>query len=175
MNQPQRGAAHIAEVAENIEHTSGAKDLEGEDLSQAERAMILRIGAASWTEVARLLNYESVYAARRAVEAYISTINPTEEEVDHQRYLHSRRLERLLNSVMPTAVRTSSPDHLAYNARALAILDRIASLQGLNAPAQQIVYTPRSEEIERYVAHFSVLAQADTKAIEADVLDADAE
>lgn len=172
------GPKQIAAEAEKVEVTdiTTARDFSNStSYNKAERALILRIQAASWAQIVKILDYDDTYAARAAVEAYISQTEPSEEEIGRQRYLHNRRLERLLNSVMPTAVNTSSPDHLAYNARALAILDRVAQLQGLNAPQQQVVYTPRAAEIEKYVAHFAALAQEDTASAEADVLDADVE
>lgn len=171
------GSKSVERIAENVdEGATGADDMgkvSEETMSKAEQAITLRIQGTSWQNVCRLLNYSNTYAARKSVENYISQVHPSDEELSHQRYLHTRRLERLLNSVMPTAVKTSSPSHLAYNARALAILDRVAALQGLNAPQQQVVYTPRAEEIENYVAKFAVLAQQDTQAAEADVIEAD--
>lgn len=143
--------------------------------SQAEAALGLKIAGASWTTIAKTLDLSGPWEARRMVEMVLAAAAASPEKIDQQRHLHSRRLERLLSSVMPAATNPRHSDHLAYNARALAILDRIAALGGLNAPAQAVVYTPKAEEIEKYVAKFAVLAQADTEAAEADVIDADIE
>lgn len=172
-----KGSKSVARIAQDVdEGATGADDMgrvSDETMSRAEKAITLRIQGTSWQNVCRLLDYANTYAARKSVETYIAQIQPDDEQLSHQRYLHTRRLERLLNSVMPTAVKPSSPNHLAYNARALAILDRVAALQGLNAPQQQVVYTPRAEEIEAYVAKFAALAQQDTANAEADVIEAD--
>lgn len=148
-------------------------DLDGPASDRALAALEMKIAGASWTTIAKALDFNNHYDARKSVEVTLAQAARSPEKIEHARVLHSRRLERLLQSVMPNAVRSSHPDHLAYNARALAILDRIAALGGLNAPTQQVVYTPSSEQIEKYVAHLAVLASADAAATEADVIDAD--
>lgn len=164
----------------------GAKDLErrGEDVnadlemddraSRTEAAVALRIAGATYSQIARTLGYSTPYVARNAVERALANLADSPEERDKQRVLHGRRLDRLLQSVMGKAVDPRDPEHLAYNARALAILDRHSRLYGLDAPVQHdITYSPKAEEIDKYVAKFVTLAIADTHAAEADIMDAD--
>ena len=64
------------------------------------------------------------------------------------------------------------PQHLAYNARALALIDREAKLWGVDAPTQ-VQISANDEQIEAYVKNMSVLAAASLEADEAEILDAD--
>jgi hypothetical protein len=63
-------------------------------------------------------------------------------------------------------------EHLAYNARAAALIDRISAIHGVNAP-QQFNLTPTDEYIQTYLAKILPLAQADRDAEEADIEDAE--
>jgi hypothetical protein len=86
--------------------------------------------------------------------------------------LQDRRYKRLLQSVMGKAVDPKDPNHLAYNARALAIVDRISALHGLNAP-QQVQITPTDQYLHEYLERMLPEAQKDRDAGEADIFDAE--
>jgi hypothetical protein len=113
--------------------------------------------------------YASPHHARLAVERVLAE-SAGPEDRERMRELADRRYNRLLQSVMSKAVDSKDPQHLAYNARALAIIDRIGVLHGLNAP-QQIQVSPSDQYIQEYVQRLSVLAVADREAAEADILE----
>lgn len=116
--------------------------------TRAEAGVSLLISGASYADIASLLDYASPQVAKVAVErALAGTVTPPEKEamrsVVHQRY------ERLLKSVMSRATNPKDTQHLAYNARANAILDRLSKLHGLDAPTQ-VQVTPTQEYLEEY-------------------------
>lgn len=138
--------------------------------TKAQGALLLSIAGASWTEIARQQGYSSPTHARLAVErALAEAVGP--EDRAKARELQDRRYKRLLQSVMGKAIDPTDRDHLAYNARALAIVDRISVLNGLNAP-QQVQITPTDQYLHEYLQKFLPEAQRDRDAAEADILDA---
>lgn len=173
--------------AKEAEPLAGSKDLAkrvdaGEDInvdldmednpSKSGMAVALRLSGASFTEIAKMAGYSSAYRARQAVERVLAASADSPEERDQMRVLTSRRLNRLLQSVMGKAVDPKDPQHLAYNARALALIDREARLWGVDAPTQ-VQISANDEQIENYVKNMSALAAASMEADEAEILDAD--
>lgn len=173
-------------MAKNVDPLGGPKDLarkvaEGKDPNadlqmmepdtKAEGALFLSLAGASWSDIARQQGYSSPTHARLAVERVLAeAVGP--EERAQMRMLQDRRYKRLLQSVMGRAVDTKDPQQLAYNARALAIVDRISVLNGLNAP-QQVQITPTDQYLQEYLERMIPEAQADRDAGEADILDAE--
>ena len=111
---------------------------------------ILRLAVLGHKEkdIAEMLDYSSPQVAKASVERVLaSTITTPEKEamrsVVHQRY------EKLLKSVMARATNPKDSQHLAYNARANSIIDRISKLHGLDAPTQ-VQVTPTQEYLEEY-------------------------
>lgn len=149
-------------------------DLTEKDKSQttAQAALSLKLSGASYTQIAQMLDYSSAYRARSAVERVLASAADSAEDRDMMRELTKRRLDRLLQSVMGKAVDTSDPEHLAYNARALAIIDRSAKMYGLDAPTQ-VQITPTHEKVQEYLQKFTEVVGADKDAEEADIMDAE--
>lgn len=145
---------------------------ENETNQRAESALALRLSGASYTQIAKVIGYASAYNARSAVERVLANSADSPEERDQMRVLTDRRMNRLLQSVMSKATNPKEPDHLAYNARAMAIIDRQVKLWGVDAPLQ-VQVSATDERINEYVANIAALAKADTDAEEADILDAD--
>ena len=165
------GAKAFADAVEAGEEPN-ADLLMSETNTKAESALALRIAGTSYTNIAKALGYASATRARLAVERVLAASADSPEERDQQRVLNDKRLNRLLQSVMGKAVDPKDPDHLAYNARALAITDRIMRLWGVDAPAQ-VQITPTDEHLQAYVAQMMALARKEPEAEEADILDAD--
>jgi hypothetical protein len=165
--------------AENFAATVAAENVSNTDLdlsdgaTRAEAAVTLKLAGASYTQIAEHLHYTSATRAREAVERALAQAAASEETRDQMRVLISRRLDRLLQAVMPRAVHTRDPDHLAYNKAALAIVDRQARLFGVDAPTQVHFTTPDSAVIEEYVARMTALARSERSAEEADIMDAE--
>lgn len=116
--------------------------------TQAEAGVALLVQGASFKEISELLGYSNPSTAKAAVERVLaSTVTVPEKEamrsVVHQRY------EKLLKSVMSRATNPKDTQHLAYNARANALLDRMSKLHGLDAPTQ-VQISPSQEYLEEY-------------------------
>lgn len=165
------GAKAFAKAVENGEDPN-ADLVISETQTKAESALALRIAGTSYTNIAKALGYTSATRARLAVERVLAASADSPEDRDQQRVLADKRLNRLLQSVMAKAVDPKDPDHLAYNARALAITDRVMRLWGVDAPAQ-VQITPTDEHLQQYVAHMMQLARKEPEAEEADIIDAD--
>lgn len=165
------GAKAFAKAIENGEEPN-ADLVMSETQTKAESALALRIAGTSYTNIAKALGYASSTRARLAVERVLAASADSPEDRDQQRVLNDKRLNRLLQSVMGKAIDPKDPDHLAYNARALAITDRIMRLWGVDAPAQ-VQITPTDEHLQAYVAQMMALARKEPEAEEADILDAD--
>jgi predicted transcriptional regulator len=174
MPDDERGKNIAKDLAEGKDPNEDLEKPEpGETPKRAEAALALRMSGASYTDIAKHLGYSSAYRARTAVERILAETANSPEERDQQRVLHDRRLNRLLQSVMGKATNPKEQDHLAYNARALAILDRIGKLHGVDAPTESIVYTPSAEKIEALIAKTLTVAQVSLDNDEADIIDAD--
>jgi hypothetical protein len=137
-------------------------DLDTKDrASRQEAAVAMRIAGANYSEIARVLEYASPTLARQAVERSIASTTGTPETREHQRFLESRRLERLLRSLWNKATDEKNEEHLAAIRTAVAIIDRHSRLNGLDQPTEMVVYTPASEEIQKWVAMVSAQMRSD--------------
>lgn len=135
---------------------------------RAEAAVALRVAGASYEDIAQTLGYRSAATVAVQVEkALARTINPINR--DQQRDLAGRRLERLIRSAWPKAINPESPEHLPAVRTVKDLIDRHSRLYGLDAPAEIVVHTPTTAEIEQWVA--SVLTTAVADVVEADVVD----
>lgn len=168
--EPFGGEKGLAKVVEDGKDPNA--DLAYRADQKAEAAMALAISGASWSNIAKIVGYSSPTRARQAVERVLASSADSPLERDKMRVLTSRRLNRLLQSVMSKAVDPKDPQHLAYNARALALVDREAKLWGVDAPTQ-VQVSANDEHIQAYMAKMGILAGADREAEEADILDAD--
>lgn len=124
-------------------------------VTRQEAAVGMRIAGANYSEIARVLEYSSPTMARQAVERAIAASTHSTESREHQRFLESRRLERLLRSLWNKATDEKNDEHLAAIRTAIALIDRHARLNGLDQPTEMVVYTPGAEEIQRWVAKIS--------------------
>lgn len=147
-------------------------DLVGEADTKSQMAVALRLSGANYTDIAKMAGYRDGKTARLAVERALANSADSPEALDQLRVLNDRRYNRLLQSVMGKAVDPKDPEHLAYNARALAIVDRINKLHGVDAP-QQIQITPTDAAIHEFVKKLVPAANADNAGIEEDILDAE--
>jgi hypothetical protein len=161
-----KGLEHI----NDDENLNADLNLKGEQKAEAALALILY--GASWSKAARITGYSSAFRCRAAVERVLASSANSSLDRDHMRTITEKRLNKLLQSVMPKAIDPEDPDHLAYNARALALVDRIGRLYGVDAP-QQFQITATDERISEYVGRVRQLAGADMEAEEADIANAD--
>jgi hypothetical protein len=140
--------------------------------SRAAAAVVMAIEGAGYDDIARVLDYGSPMQARRALWDAIAASGADHDDVEKMRALQSRRLDKLLYSVMRRATKNSDPDQVVYGRLALAILDRQAKLYGLDAETKVVVYTPTQKEIAEYARNVTeALRTAAGVAAEADIID----
>lgn len=163
----QKVAALTAQNKVDLEQIKG----EGEDApTRAAAAVALRVDGASWTDIAKVLDYSSAQRARGAVERALADETASPEQVEHVRWLNARRLEKILNSVMRRATNPKDPDHLQYARMAVVIIDRHLKLYGADAPQKmQVTYTPASAELQEWV--MQTARQVEAAESEADIID----
>jgi hypothetical protein len=119
--------------------------------TRTQAAVAMKIKGAPYSKIAKTLGYVSATQARQAVErALAESVGPGDRQ--QQRFLESRRLERLLQSVFKKATDDEDPEHLAYVRAALAIIDRHARLVGADAPQEMVVYNPSQREMDEWIA-----------------------
>lgn len=136
---------------------------------RARKAWAARVVGATWAQAASVAGFSDASNCHRAVREYFGTVPAPDS--DERRELWRERLEHLWKQSV-TDTRQQRPGAVRAG---VAVAQRAAALDGLDAPAQAVVYTPRAEEIERYVAHFAARSQAETAELEADVLGDDDE
>ena len=127
---------------------------------RSDAAVALKIAGASYLEIAETLEYASVADAARAIEARLAeTTEPEGAAWQTQRKLQRMRLDGLLKSVWEPANKSivmdpetetpiMNPEQLSYHRAALSVLDRIAKLEGLDAPQRHVIYNPDAVEFD---------------------------
>lgn len=140
--------------------------------TRAQSAVALRLGGASYTNIAEVLGYTDAFRARQVVERALAESAGSDEDIDKLRYLTARRLERLLQSLWPRGTNPQDPEHLAYARMILATIDRHARVWGVDAPQQMVVHTPNTLELQQWVTTMVKQVTGD-EAGEADVIDAE--
>jgi hypothetical protein len=152
-----------ASIAENAVDRSTTK---------AEAAVALFVYGVSYTEIKNKLGYSSAHRAKLAVERALAASADSEDDRDKARTVIRKQLRRLLAAHMPQAVDIKNAQQLAYSARTLAIIDRLAKLDGADAPTQ-IQVTASDSHIMEFVEMLMPEAKKDNEAIEADIMDAE--
>jgi hypothetical protein len=154
--------------------TKANADLEAKDRkSRQEAAVALRIAGATYSDIARTLDYASAALARQAVERSLATTAGTESR-EQLRFIEARRLERLLRGLWKKATDETNEEHLAAVRTAIAVIDRHAKLYGLDAPQEMVVYTPAASELEAWVANMAKQVRGEFPE-EADIITAEYE
>ena len=153
----------LADVLENAVDRSETK---------AEAAVALFVYGVSYTDIQKRLGYSSAHRARVAVERALAASADSNDDRVMARHVIRKQLRRLLAAHMPQAVDIKNPNQLAYSARTLAIIDRLAKLDGADAPTQ-IQFSAADSEIQELVEYLIPATRKDQQAIEADILDAD--
>jgi hypothetical protein len=140
--------------------------------TRAASALQLRIDGASFSDIAKVLEFRDAAMARYAVEIALANEARSHEDVEQMRWVEARRLERVLSSLMRRATNPSDQDHLAYARTALAVIDRHIKLYGLDAPAKvDVTYTPAKAQLDEWVTKMTEAAHGPI--VEADIVDAE--
>lgn len=147
--------------------------LSGTGQTRAEAAVALKVAGATYSQIARALEYNSVHQARVAVERALAATVGDDDRMQ-QRFINGRRLERLLRSMWGKATDEKNPEHLAAARTALAIIDRHIRLYGSDAPAQMVVHSPTQVEFNQVLSLIASRVVNDTPQ-ELDILDVEEE
>jgi len=115
-------------------------------------AAALRLAGASYGEIADALEYTDARSARHAVEDWLAVQAGDPATREQLRIEAVGRLERLLRGTWAKATTPDHPEHIPAGKFALAVIDRVIRLQGLDAPAEVVVHTPTMHEIDQWVA-----------------------
>lgn len=119
--------------------------------TRAAAAVAMKIDGAGYSDIARVLEYSSAQRARKAVEEAIAAQAGTPDQLEHIRWVNSRRIERIIASIMPRATNPKDPDHLMYARMAIVTIDRHLRIWGADAPQKvDVTYSPAAGEIERW-------------------------
>lgn len=119
---------------------------------KANAAVQMRLGGATWAEIAQALGYptprQALVATEKALEKELK--NPDDRETLRQ--MASVRLDRLLRGVWPKAINPENPEHLLAVTKAREVIAQFSKLHGLDAPSEVIVHSPTTTAIEEWVA-----------------------
>lgn len=114
---------------------------------RAAKAWKLRVAGASWEEVARMVGYGNASNAYRAVKNYFGQVPQIDREM--LRGMARARGEMLWLRALQQVERTEGAP--AAIRAAVAVLERHARLDGLDAPTKVDVNGPDPLEFERFV------------------------
>lgn len=133
-------------------------------------ALQLRIDGAGFADIARVLAFRDAAEARRAVDKALANIPSDMKDVERIRDLESRRIERILVSLMKRGTNPKDPDHLAYARTALAAIKQQTDLFGAAMPTKvDITYNPSAQQLEQWVGQIAAAAHKDV--VEGDIID----
>lgn len=134
---------------------------------KAEAAISLRLAGASYEQIAEVLGYASAEQALKAVENVLSATATYEDKIQ-MRTVASLRYEKLLSAVWNKAMDAKHGEQLAAVRIARELIERHVALQGLAVPVVQIITTPSTSELEKWVAEVSRVTMPEV--VEADIV-----
>lgn len=147
-------------------------ELERARVNKSEAALAMKLGGATWWEIAHALGYPSEDAVIRAVERMLGKRLDTADR-EHLRSLAAARLESLIRSTWGKAHDTEHPEHLAAVKTTRESIESGARLLGLNAPQEILVTSPTQQHLDEWVA--KVVSSNLPEVAEADIVDAEYE
>jgi hypothetical protein len=135
-------------------------------------ALALRLAGAGYDEVADALGMDSAMAARTAAEEALQA-RAWDDVAGRERLRaeNGARIERLLRAVWQKATNADHPEQLAAVKVAKELIDRHCRLYGLDAPAEVIIHSPTTAEIDAWVAGMISTTAGELLAMEPDVID----
>lgn len=139
--------------------------------TRAMAAVALRLGGAGYATIAAQLGYASERRVRDVIERALAESVDNAEDTAHMRQVQHARLERMLTSVWTRANNPKDPDHLAYSARALAIIDRENKMLGLDMPTEVTMHhVPELTQVKAWVEGMAARLAGEPQVVEAEIL-----
>ena len=143
--------------------------------TRAMAAIALRLGGAGYETIAAQLGYASARRVRDVVERALADSVSDTDDIPRMRKVQHARLERMLTSIWTRAINPKDPDHLAYSARALAIIDRENKMLGIDLPQQiSVSHTPDLQEVESWLKGMAERVHGVVAVEEAEILEIEA-
>ena len=142
--------------------------------NRAASALQLRIDGAAFSDIAKVLEFKDAREAQAAVERALSSEYRAPNEIEQVRALQSKRIDRILYSLMRRATNPKDPDHLAYATRALAAIKQQTELEGAAAATKvDITYNPTAQQLEQWASQ--VVSKMHGPINEGDIIDVEYE
>lgn len=139
-------------------------------VNRAAASLALRLDGAGFADIAKVLDLSSPAEARRMVDKALADIPTDMDAVERIRDLESRRIERILISLMKRGTNPKDPDHLAYARTALAAIKQQTDLHGAAMPTKvDISYNPSAQQLEQWVSQIGAALHKDI--VEGDIID----
>lgn len=159
------------EMVRNADRLEAGKEIAPHiPANRSAAALQLRIDGAGFGDIAKVLGLASPAEARRMVDKALADIPTDMEDVERIRDLESRRIERILISLMKRGTNPKDPDHLAYARTALAAIKQQTDLYGAAMPTKvDISYNPSAQQLEEWVG--KIAASAHKNVVEGDIID----
>lgn len=159
------------EMIDNADRLEAGKELMPRiPANRGAAALALRLDGAGFADIAKVLDLASPADARRMVDKALADIPTDMQNVERIRDMESRRIERILISLMKRATKPNDPDHLAYARTALAAIKQQTDLYGAAMPTKvDISYNPSAQQLEQWVGQ--ITAAAHKGVVEGDIID----
>lgn len=159
--------AALVKMADDVEK---GKKVAEPPRNRTAAALQLRIDGAGWSDIARVLDFATAADARQAVEWALAAEPKDAESVEEIRMLESRRIERVIASLMRRATNPKDPDHLQYARTLLMAVKQHTDLHGAAAPTKvDVTYSPTAQQLENWVNAIAVAKHGPSG--EADIID----
>jgi len=147
------------------------KDSKDPHRTRAQAAAVMLVSGADFATIAQVMDFESEDAARKAAETAMAASFDSWDKA-HLRRVLTGRLEGLWRIAYTRAQNDRYSAKEAATKNALAILDRLGKMYGIDEPTQVVLHSATSQQINDWVAR---VTSAEMKALpqEEDILDAE--
>lgn len=161
----QAGGNHPGGVVVNGNNVGRART------RKANAAIQMRLGGATWSEIAIALGFPTPRTALVATEKALEKELRSHGDRDALRALAGARLDRLLRGVWPKAINDEHPEQMVAVGKSRELIADYRKLFGLDAPVEVVVHNPTLTELEAWVARVAIAAGPTV--VEYDIIDGD--
>lgn len=114
-------------------------------------ALTLWSSGANFAEIATQLSMRSPAAVQVAVERALAEMVDDTTDRPRQRRRLTLALDRLLKATMGKAIDPAHPEQLQAVRTTLAIIERYARLNALDAPTEHVIHMPGQDEFSAFI------------------------
>lgn len=164
-----KGANRVGRELKDTENVASTKG----KMTKAESAAAMRVRGLTIQEIRAVLEYDTDAQVRAAIEAVIADSLDNYDREALRVNLDSR-LEQLWRLAYKRARDDKNPQRETATKNALAVLNRMADLHGLDAPKEVRLHHAADDEIMQWIEQYSASGVAQLPQ-EPDIIDADIE